>query len=224
LINEPHVSHFRLAAHLSTALLTFGFTFWVLLDLMYPTNNDSIISLKDTRLNDIVGQAKSAKETAIQHSTFNIQHLSLVLLVFVGIQIIYGAFTSGLHAGQFDPTFPKMGNSWIAPEVFSLNPWWDNFLYNPAGVQFIHRYNAYIVVTLVFIIVYKSKKIEMGQSQKRGLNFLMFMVLIQFLLGVFTLVYSVPVVLGVLHQTGAFMLFSSVLYLLHQLKQLTIHN
>jgi heme a synthase len=196
LVNEPHVSHLRLAAHLITAFVTFGFTFWVALDIIY---------LKP--------------EVRSQKSEFKIlKRWSYLLLFFVFLQIIYGAFTAGLRAGQFDPTFPKMGNSWIAPEVTSMSPIWVNFINGVAGVQFIHRYNAYIVVLLVISIWYKSRKMNLYPSQKNGIYFLVGMVLLQFLLGVFTLINSVPVLLGVLHQTGAFLLFASTLFVIHQWK------
>lgn len=191
LINEPHVSHYRLAAHLMTALLSFSFTFWVALDLIYPREHNE--------------QFKSLKR------------LSWILLLFVSIQIMYGAFTSGLHAGQFDPTWPKMGNNWIAPEVTAaLTPIWLNFFDGVAGVQFIHRYNAYIVTLLVFLIWFKARKVELLPTQRHGVNMLGIMVLVQFILGVLTLINSVPVVLGVLHQTGAFLLLASTLFVIHQ--------
>jgi len=188
----PYVSHYFLAAHLITAFITFGYSFWLALDLIY-VNSPHI---------------EKQFEPLIKWTS--------VLLFFVIIQIMYGAFTSGLHAGQFDPTYPKMGNSWIAPEVTSMTPIWRNFIDGIAGVQFIHRYNAYIVVLLVFIIWFKSRKLQLLSTQKNGINFLLGMVLVQFLLGVFTLIYSVPVVLGVLHQTGAFLLFASTIFVLHQ--------
>lgn len=191
LINEPHVSHYRLAAHLITALITFAFTFWVALDLIYP-------------------------QQPIDKRFVPVKRWNIVLLVFLLIQIMYGAFTSGLHAGQFDPTWPKMGSHWIAPEILSLSPWWSNFLDGIAGVQFVHRYNAYIVTALVFILWFKSRKLELNITQRRGVNFLLGMVFVQFLLGVLTLVNSVPVVLGVLHQTGAFLLLASTVFVLHQ--------
>ena len=141
---------------------------------------------------------------------------SYALLFFVLIQIMYGAFTSGLHAGQFDPTWPKMGEHWIAPEVSALSPCWRNFIDGIAGVQFVHRYNAYVVVLLVFLLWFKARKLQLLPTQRNGLNILIGMVFVQFLLGVFTLVYSVPVVLGVLHQTGAFLLFASTIFVIHQ--------
>lgn len=193
LVNEPHVSHLRLAAHLLTAFITFGFTFWVALDIIYP---NALTNIADT--------------------VKKLKRWSYLLLFFVLAQILYGAFTAGLRAGQFDPTFPKMGNYWIAPEVTALSPWWTNFVNGVAGVQFVHRYNAYIVVLLVVLIWYKARKVALTASQKNGIRFLVGMVVVQFLLGVFTLVYSVPVVLGVLHQTGAFFLFASTIFVVHQ--------
>jgi cytochrome c oxidase assembly protein subunit 15 len=187
----PHVSHYRLAAHLFTAFITFGFTFWVALDLIYP---------------------RSASEERFK----SLKKWSNVLLFFVLLQIVYGAFTAGLHAGYFDPTWPKMANYWIAPEVTALTPIWKNFLDGIAGVQFIHRYNAYVVVILVFILWFKTRKMQLLPAQRKGINFLIAMVVVQFLLGVYTLIYSVPVTLGVLHQTGAFLLFASTLYVIHQ--------
>lgn len=196
----PHVSHYFLAAHLITAFITFGYSFWVALDLIYP-NTDLTLPSPEMR-----GKFQSLKRW------------SWVLLFFVVVQIIYGAFTSGLHAGQFDPTWPKMGNNWIAPEVTALTPIWSNFIDGIAGVQFIHRYNAYVVVLLVFLIWFKSRKLELLPTQSNGIRFLLGMVVVQFLLGVFTLIYTVPVVLGVLHQTGAFLLFASSIFVLHQWK------
>jgi len=193
LVNEPHVSHYRLAAHLITAFITFGFTFWVALDVIYPE-----------------------REITIQFRS--VKRWNVVLLLFVLVQIIYGAFTSGLRAGQFDPTWPKMGDHWIAPEVTSLSPLWLNFFDGVAGVQFIHRYNGYVVVALVFIVWYKARKLQLLPTQRHGINFLLIMVGLQVLLGVCTLLYSVPIVLGVLHQTGAFLLFASTIFVLHQWK------
>jgi cytochrome c oxidase assembly protein subunit 15 len=190
----PHVSHYFLAAHLITAFITFGYSFWVALDLIYEN------------------------APSIEKQFQSLRSWTWVLLFFVLLQIIYGAFTSGLHAGQFDPTFPKMGNNWIAPEVTSMSPGWRNFIDGIAGVQFVHRYNAYIIILLVFLIWFKSRKLQLLPTQSNGIKILLSMVVVQFLLGVFTLIYSVPVVLGVLHQTGAFLLFASSIFVLHQWK------
>ena len=87
LVDNPHVSHFRLAAHLSLAFLIFILILHQYLKALYPTGN-----IKRTRLSN----------------------LSLGLLVLIGLQIVYGAFTAGLDAGHFyNTTYPKMGSEWL---------------------------------------------------------------------------------------------------------------
>jgi heme a synthase len=217
----PHVSHYFLAAHLITAFITFGYSFWVALDLMYPiilpqTPKGVLNSISQPLMRGEGDSLRGLGQPEVQFQS--LKKWTWVLLFFVLVQIMYGAFTSGLHAGQFDPTWPKMGNNWIAPEITSLSPLWRNFVDGIAGVQFIHRYNAYIVVLLVSLIWFKSRKLQLLPTQSNGIKFLLGMVCVQFLLGVFTLLYSVPVVLGSLHQTGAFLLFASTIFVLHQWK------
>ena len=196
LVKNPDVSHYRLAAHLITAFAVFGYIFWVVLNLIY------------------------AKEQNIVSKTGNsLSKISKWLFAAVVLQIIYGAFVAGLNAGLVYNTFPKMGTEWIPESVTALNPFWGNFVEGLAGVQFIHRYLAYAIVVLVFIVWYKGKKIALTERQQQAIAFLPIIVLFQFLLGLFTLLYSVPVVLGILHQTGAFLLFSSVIYLLHSIRK-----
>lgn len=194
LTKEPHVSHYRLAAHLISALTVFGFTFWVALDLLFPK-----------------GKYQGKKLSGIKPYLY-------ILFIVVIIQIIYGAFVAGLKAGLFYTTFPKMNDQWIANEVIALTPWWKNFIESIPGVQFLHRYIAYLAVLLTAIIWIKSRNIELTTLQRNMINLLIYVVFIQFLLGVLTLIYSVPVLLGVLHQTGAFILFASTLFLIHQHK------
>lgn len=195
----PQVSHYRLAAHLVSAFAVFGVTFWVALDLVYRMDKERM-----TRDN---GTARGLKK------------LSLVLFCIVVLQIIYGAFVAGLKAGYLCPTWPKMCDEWIHDSVFALHPWWRNFIEGQMGVQFIHRYIAYAVVFMVGLIYFKARKVPaLGDLQKRIVMALVIIVLCQFLIGVLTLLYSVPVLLGVLHQTGAFFLFAGSLFLMHSLR------
>lgn len=195
LVKDPHVSHFRLALHLIFAFLTFGYTFWVLLDLFF----------KDTQ-----------KEKG---NTKGLKRLSLLLFPVVVLQIIYGAFVAGLRAGSVYNTFPKMGEAWIAEGVTALKPWYENFLNGLAGVQFIHRYMAYLILILVGIIFFNGLRMRLSYSQTLGIKALALVVVIQFLLGVLTLIYAVPVTLGIVHQVGAFALFASNIFLIHRLKK-----
>ena len=191
LIDRPSVSHYRLAMHLTTAFLTFAYTFWVAMDLWYPVKKE------------------------INKHIRNIIRAGLVVLL---IQIIWGAFVAGLDAGWIHNHWPLMNEGkWMHETVYTEQvPLWRNFVEGKSGVQFIHRYLAYIVVGMICFIWYKTRKIQLTLPQKNGINMLLILVLVQFILGVFTLILQVPVVLGVLHQVTAFFLLAAMTYVLHR--------
>lgn len=194
LVNEPRVSHYRLAAHLTTAFFAFAFTFWVAIDLLKPV-------------------PKISEDLKKIHVCLKVFFPILIL------QIIYGAFVAGMDAGTVHNNFPKMDNdAWISEAVFALNPTWLNFIEAKSGVQFIHRYVAYFVSGFVFFIWFKLGKSELTKTQKLARNLFLIALVFQFLLGVFTLLYSVPIVLGVLHQFGALLLLAASVFLAQQLR------
>jgi heme a synthase len=190
-----YVSHYRLAIHLISAFTVFGFTFWYALDLLAPATPP------------LKGEAGRGLNLS-----------SILLFSMVTLQIIYGAFVAGLKAGYGYPTWPKMGDRWIPDDVTALEPAWKNFLEGHAGVQFTHRYIAYVVVIIVGIIFYRAQKTQLHLAQRKTINALGIIVLVQFTLGVLTLLYGVPIVIAVLHQTGAFFLFATSLLLIHRSK------
>ncbi|MCE9540927.1 MAG: COX15/CtaA family protein [Bacteroidetes bacterium] len=192
---EPQVSHYRLAAHLISAFTVFGFTFWYALDLLYPT---------------VLIENKMSKK---------VKRLAKITFGFIVLQIIYGAFVAGLKAGLFYNTFPRMGTSFLPDTLLSFEPFWKNFLENPSGVQFIHRYLAYIVVIMVVFLWETVQKMELTPLQRKTSTIMLSVVCLQFLLGIITLLYAVPVTLGVLHQTGAFVLFAAILFFMHSLRK-----
>ena len=192
---EPQVSHYRLAAHLISAFTVFGFTFWYALDLLYP---------------------KALMESEISKK---VKRLAKITFGFIVLQIIYGAFVAGLKAGLFYNTFPRMGTSFLPDTLLTFEPFWKNLLENPSGVQFIHRYLAYIVVILVVFLWETVRKMDLTPMQRKTSNIMLSVVCIQFLLGVITLLFAVPVTMGVLHQTGAFVLFAAALLFIHSLRR-----
>lgn len=192
LVKNPDVSHYRLAVHLITAFITFAYTFWVALPLIYPQKNNYYPKIN--------GWLK----------------LGLALLV---IQIVYGAFVAGLNGGFVMNTWPKMGEKWIGDSVGAMQPFYLNFIEGIGGVQFVHRYLAYAVVGVVIFVWLKAKKLSLSQLQLKGVNLMFAAVLLQFSLGVFTLIFSVPIVLGVLHQLGAFFLLATMVFSLFTFKK-----
>jgi cytochrome c oxidase assembly protein subunit 15 len=191
LVDRPDVSHYRLAMHLTTAFITFAYTLWVALDLWFP------------------------KKKEIDTSFRNLIRVGLVVLV---VQIIYGAFVAGLDAGWIHNHWPLMSDGqWIHDSVtIEQNPVWRNFIEGKSGVQLVHRTFAYVVVIFIALIWWKSKQQTQTMLQARGVNSLAILVMIQFVLGVLTLVLQVPVVLGVLHQVFAFFLLAAMTFTLHR--------
>ena len=193
---NPDVSHYRLAMHLTTAFLTFAYTFWVALGLLYPK------------------QALSAPHP--------LKKWFQLLFPVVVIQIIWGAYVAGLNAGKVYNHWPKMGEKWVDDAVTAMQPLYLNFIEGLAGVQFVHRYLAYIVVALILVIFFKARKMSLLSSQKWGVNALLIAVSVQFVLGIVTLLYAVPVSLGVLHQLGAFLLLGTVIFSLHRFRSVPV--
>jgi len=190
LVDMPDVSHFRLAAHLTTAFLTFAATLWVALDLKFPVKK------------------------AIDKKFRNLIIISYLVLI---IQIIYGAFVAGLKAGLLHNHWPFMNEGKLMHEtVYILEPFYKNLIENPSGIQFIHRTIAYIVAIFILIIWYKAKQMSLTSYQNRAVDSLFILVCVQFLLGVLTIIYQVPLWLGVAHQVGAFFLLSAMTFTLHR--------
>ena len=194
LIDNPDVSHYRLALHLTFAFLTFAYTLWVALDLLYPNKNQVILPLK-----------KIARFT----------------LVFLIIQIIYGGFVAGLNAGLIHNHWPLMSDGQFLHESIMLEKdnWFLRLTEGKSGVQFVHRTLAYVVVGLMLFLFFKSKKYILTLQQKNGLNALIIIVFLQFTLGVFTLLYQVPLWLGLTHQIMAFFLLAAMTFTLHRLSK-----
>jgi len=191
LVDKPDVSHYRLAMHLTTAFLTFAYTFWVALDLIFPSKKEI-----NTRFRNLI-------------------RVGLVILV---IQIIWGAFVAGLDAGWIHNHWPLMNDGELIHQSVTTEqePLWRNFIEGKSGVQFIHRYLAYIVVGIIGFIWFKARKNKTTMLQQKGINLLLILVGVQFVLGVLTLVLFVPVWLGVLHQVTAFILLATMTFTLHR--------
>jgi len=186
LVDIPAVSHFRLAAHLVLAFVIFGCCVWFAMDLSSRSRKG----------------AKGSYELRLWLNVF------LVLLI---MQVIWGAFTAGLHAGHIYNSFPKMYQFWFPPEMLLLEPVILNFFENMTTVQWTHR----VLATLlgVMVIAMWGRTLWMGTSDyiKKWMLALFGTVLLQYAIGVFTLMYHVPVWLGVTHQAVAMVLFGVAL-------------
>ncbi len=194
LIDNPDVSHYRLALHLTFAFITFAYTLWVALDLIYPDKKEVIIPLR------------------------KLARIAIVILI---IQIIYGGFVAGLNAGLLHNHWPLMSDGQFLHEsvILEKESWFLRLTEGKSGVQFVHRTLAYVVVGMIAFLYFKSKKHTLSTQQTSGLNALIFIVFLQFTLGVLTLLYGVPMWLGLTHQIMAFILLATMTYTLHRLSK-----
>ena len=194
LAERTSVSHIRLAIHLMFAFITFAFTFYYGLELIYTEKRESIQNKKLSALNKLV-------------------------FVVLSIQIIYGAFVAGLHAGKIHNTFPLMSGQVIPTGMSVMQPTWLNIFDNPVTVQFIHRFLAFTLLFLVAWFYVESGKEKLNNFQKKGIHILIAAIGIQFLLGVITVLTQANIVMASIHQIGAFFLFSSSIYLLFHFRK-----
>lgn len=190
LVDNPDVSHFRLSLHLTFAFLTFAYTLWVALDLIYP------------------------ERLPVNARFRTISRIALVILL---LQIIYGGFVAGLNAGLIHNHWPLMSDGQLVHDsVFLEKPTvLLSLTEGKGGVQLVHRTMAYVVVGIILYLYFTAKN-SVNTQQQKGLNMLVFIVFIQFALGIFTLLLRVPLWLGLAHQVVAFFLLTSMTYTLHR--------
>lgn len=197
LVSNPQVSQYRLTAHLLTAILIYGFILWTILNLVV---GDPYCRVADSKA---PGWRKA----------------SLGLAGLVLLTIVSGGFVAGLNAGLIFNTFPLMGGKLIPEGIGALSPWFLNPLENMVSVQFNHRWLA--ITTGIFLLVWyiRGRSFFDDAKLQRSFKLIGMMVIIQLVLGIATLLMQVPVVLGALHQAGALLLFSALLFNIHALSR-----
>jgi len=187
LVDQPAVSHFRLAAHLSLAFIIFAALLLCGLSLIFKTRrfNNPAIHL---------------------HTLFSI--------ACIGITIIWGAFTAGLDAGLvYNETFPQMGGQWIPPDFWKHESLWQNIIENHSAIQFTHRWLAIITVCVILSLWLHA---IIKKNSFKALHAACSMAFIQMGLGIGTLLSGVHVHVAASHQAGAVILLALLLICLHQ--------
>jgi cytochrome c oxidase assembly protein subunit 15 len=187
------VSQYRLAAHLGLAFLIYAALFWTALDYLRGT----------------WGGAKP------ERAGFGWAVIGVGALIF--LQIIVGGFVAGLDAGFIYNTWPLMDGALIPSGLFSQAPWVSNLFENNLTVQFTHRMTAYLVVFGAAALWIYGRRVGLAERSRKATNMLVAMVLLQVALGIWTLLAVVPLSLGLIHQGGAVLTLSALIYLLHRL-------
>lgn len=185
--NDITVSHFRLSAHLSIAFIIISSIFWIIINIL-----------------------KKSKKNFFNFNKNNNYFLLLIFILFV--QIISGAFVSGLDAGRIYQTWPLMGHSYFPNDVtlISLNNLID--FNNHSLVQFYHRNLAYLItIYILFLSLYIHKK--KLRYLFKPLNVLISFLILQIILGIFTLLSDLNIYLAIAHQISSVLLVLSAINL-----------
>ena len=193
LVDDPRVSPLRLAAHLGMAFLLFALMAWTALGLLRPG-----------------ATAKAPRGT---------RALSSALLGLVFVMVLSGALVAGIRAGFAYNTWPLMNGQVVPDEILMIDPWWNNFVYNMATVQFDHRGIAYLVAALAVVTWLAVRSRVTDAHARLWAHALVAAVAVQISLGIATLLLRVPVPLAAVHQAGAVIVFSCALGLRHALRR-----
>ena len=186
LVDQPHVSQYRLTAHLSLAIIIFACMLWFSMDFL----RGRVLHNKATR-------------SYLSFTTFS--------CVIVFVMMVSGGFVAGTKAGFIINTFPTMNGQWIPEGLLAINPVWRNFFENPVSVQFVHRLIAIVVLAAIVLTFLHSRK----QTFSTSAIFQLLIMVMQVCLGISALVLVVPVMIGAAHQAGAVALLGISLYVAH---------
>ena len=183
LVDRVDVSHFRLSLHLVMAFLILSLVFWDYLKINVNYNVKNKLHI----------------------------YYPMGFLILVFIQIAIGAFVSGMDAGLIYNSWPLMGNTYFPNDNVLSNLFKLSAFNDPSLVQFMHRNLAYLIFlfyVLVFFKIYKNKMYDLYKS----INILGFLIFIQIILGIFTIIFGAQIYVASMHQISSIFLVSSCIY------------
>ena len=183
LVDRVDVSHFRLSVHLLIAFLILSLIFWKYLKYQnYNQVADGINSI-----------------------------IPFIFLVLILIQIVIGAFVSGMDAGRIYNSWPLMGNAYFPNDNSVENLFKLSAFSDPSLVQFIHRNLAYVIGLFYLLIFFKVYKKKINKLYKT-VNILGFFIILQIVLGIYTVLLGAQLYIAALHQVSSIFLVTSSIY------------
>ena len=186
LVDRIDVSHYRLSVHLLIAFLILSLIFWNYLRIKNNYSSSMKIS----------------------------NYIPLIFLFLVFTQIVIGAFVSGMDAGKIYNSWPLMDNSYFPDDNNFENLFKLSAFNDPSLVQFIHRNLAYFITAYYLVILFGIYKKKISELYK-PINYLGFFILLQIILGIFTVIYGAQIYLAAMHQLSSIFLVSSCIYFLY---------
>ena len=195
LVERVDVSHYRLSLHLVTAFIILSIVFW------------KFLKLTNLKINEI---------------TFKLNVIKFFLFLLY-LQLVFGAFVSGMDAGKVYNTWPLMGTSYFPDDSRFVEFFNISLFDNPSIVQFIHRNLAYLICFIYLYILY-----EVFKNGNSRLKFPILIIggtlLFQIFLGILTILSGVKIFYASLHQINSILIIISTLYFLYITKNKEIIN
>ena len=186
LVDRVDVSHYRLSLHLVLAFIIISLIFWNYLSLRN-------INLSFKKIN---------------------RQIPIIFILIIFLQICIGAFVSGMDAGKIYNSWPLMGSGFFPDDNSIKNLFYLSALNDPSMVQFMHRSLAYLIFLFylfIFVIIYKNKL----SGLFKAIIVTGFLLILQIVLGILTLLYSAQVIIASMHQISSILLVSSSIYFLY---------
>ena len=194
LVDRPSVSHFNLTIHLLLALSLFGLSLWTAFghEFGFPERS--------------------------QKARWSLpSKLALISFILLVIQISYGGMTAGLKAGHVSDTWPLMLGKFVPPNLFTS---WINLFEVPQTIVFVHRWFAWLGLIAAVYVFWLIRKQNYPSDIQKGLLWLVIVVALQITLGILTILSYVNIVMALLHQANAILLFGLAVYFMHRFRAL----
>jgi cytochrome c oxidase assembly protein subunit 15 len=182
-VDRDDVSQYRLTVHLGVAILILGYLLWLAIGLL----------------------ARERDRTA---PPAGLRRLSQATAATAFVTILSGGMVAGINAGFINNTWPLMDGGLLPDDFAARSPFWLNFFENHSMVQFSHRMLAYLTAIIAGVYWFRARTAGLQAHARTAANLLGAMVVLQIVLGIFTLLLVVPIPLAVLHQGGAVVLFA----------------
>ncbi len=189
------VSQYRLVAHLGAAMAIYLYVLWVALGLLLP----NIEASPDPRAGSL-------------------RRWLVALTALALTTLASGGFVAGTNAGLVYNSFPLMDGEWVPAGYDLMAPWVLNLFENEIAVQFNHRLLAVATLGLAFALWLWSRRLDLSAQARQACDLVLAMAVLQFGLGVATLLLVVPVGLAALHQAGALGLVTLALWAIYQVR------
>lgn len=146
---------------------------------------------------------------------FLLRRICIFVLLLVFFQIFLGARVSTHNAGQVCNTFPACyyeasigaeGKLEFLPQYFP--PMEGNL-----EKHMSHRFMAYLLLLTIFLTLYLSVKKQWPKKISYPIWLLLFLVILQILVGAFNVIFHLPVMLTLLHSALAYAVYLNAFWL-----------